>query len=598
MCAAVNAMSVSVASIRIFPCAAINRGAMEMVPPDSQSMMSPRQRAGGTVLATLILLLGFAGQAFAERPNILLLVAEDMSARVRSFGDQVAVTPNLDALAARGIRLPNVFTTAGVCAPSRAALITGMHQISTGAQHMRTSSRPDGAYKAVPPPDVKAFPELLRGQGYYTFTGHKLDYQFSGTLAGSGPVTIWDAEGGNDEWRGREPGQPFLGLINFEVTHESGTFAPLGNWPFSAMHAFMQIVRYFRYGNISDGDPVAPDSVILPPYYPDIPSVRRGIARHYNNIAAMDLAVGEVLKRLVADGLADNTIIMWTTDHGDGLPRAKRELYDSGIKVPMIIYWPERWRPEGLVPGSIDSRLVSFVDIAPTILELAGADSPSYMHGQNFLDGQRPYVFASRDRIDSVNDRQRAVRDKRYKYIRSWQPALAGGHELAFRDNQAMTRDMRALWRSGKLTGAQAKWFEPVGREQLYDLDQDPHELNNLVGDSKYESELLRLRLAMDAWLAEIDDTSELTEAKMVDGFLCGEEQCETPRPRVEVRDGKAEILSEVEGASITYRLDNQPWRLYVTPLAVDAAKKLRAKAVRYGWKESEEIAIRLPIAP
>ena len=220
-----------------------------------------------------------ASATTTSRPNILLLMAEDMSGRVGAFGDEVAVTPSLDRLAAEGVRYPNTFTAAGVCAPSRAAHITGMHQISFGSQHMRTSSGPLGSYKAVPPPEVKAYPELLRGAGYYTWTGSKLDYQFSHPLAGSGPFTIWDDEGGDGHWRNREPGQPFYGLVNFNITHESGVFTPLGNWPHSFMHLVMQVMRAYTLPSVEENEPVRPGQVLVPPYYPDTPTVRADMAR-------------------------------------------------------------------------------------------------------------------------------------------------------------------------------------------------------------------------------------------------------------------------------------------------------------------------------
>ena len=199
------------------------------------------------LIASVSLMLTLPALSAQPRPNILLLMAEDMSSRVGAFGDAVAVTPNIDALAAQGVRYTHTFTTAGVCAPSRAAHILGRHQISTGGQHMRTGSRPAGKYYAVPPPAVKAYPELLRAAGYYTYTDQKLDYQFAGVFPGSGPFTIWSDEGqAAPDWRGRAPGQPFFGFRNFMVTHESGVFSPLGSMPNSVTHFIMQVMRWWR----------------------------------------------------------------------------------------------------------------------------------------------------------------------------------------------------------------------------------------------------------------------------------------------------------------------------------------------------------------
>jgi len=394
----------------------------------------------------------------ADRPNILVLMAEDMSSRVASFGDPVAVTPNIDQLAAEGVSYTNVFTTAGVCAPSRAAFITGMHQISIGAQHMRTSTRPEGGYMAVPPAHVKAFPEYLREAGYFTFTDTKLDYQFSGIFSGSGPFTIWDREGRDTDWSDRESGQPFFGLINFAVTHESGVFPPFGNWPNSWGHFLSQVLRLLS-GATAESRPVRPEDIILEPYYPDTRTVRADIARHYNNIHEMDRQIGEVLQQLEKEGLLDKTIIIWTTDHGDGLPRAKRELYDSGVKVPLVVRWPD-----GRRQGKTAARLVSFVDLAPTILRLAGVPVPEHMQGSDFIDGdQRDFVYASRDRIDTFYDRRRAVRGRRFKYIKNWYPEKPTGHWLAYRDNISMVRELQRLYDTGQLNDSQSIWFEATG---------------------------------------------------------------------------------------------------------------------------------------
>lgn len=531
------------------------------------------------------------------RPNILLLMAEDMSARVGAFGDAIAVTPNLDALAAQGVRYPNMFTTAGVCAPSRAAHILGMHQVATGTQHMRTSSRPEGGYYAVPPDGVKAYPELLRAAGYYTYTDFKLDYQFSHANAYSGPFTIWDAEASEAmDWRDRAAGQPFFGLINFMETHESGVFTPLGNMPNSFIHLVMQGMRWWRM----DGEMpevVSPEQVKVPPYYPDTPAVREDMSRHYNNIALMDRRVGKILTQLEADGVADNTIVIWTTDHGDGLPRAKRELHDAGTRVPMIIRWPDRWRPGHLRQGELDERLLSFVDLAPTILSLAGVEAPDYLHGQNFLDrtiNARTHVLSSRDRIDEIPDRQRSVRDESFRYIRSWNPELAMGHSLKFRDNIAMVREMRQLYNAGRLNADQARWFESVGEERLFDIKTDPHELTNLVGDPAYADELQRLRKILVDQLAQIGDREGQAEIRLVEQFQPAGKRPVTSAPSIAINNNIMTVETTTSGSSIGYSLnDGDNWLLYHQPVVIPAGAKVRVKAVRYGWQASSEIRVK-----
>jgi N-sulfoglucosamine sulfohydrolase len=546
------------------------------------------------LLIVVALLLAWPAAAATQgQPNILVLMAEDMSSRVGAFGDPVAVTPNLDALAEQGVRYPNTFTTAGVCAPSRAAHILGIHQISTGTQHMRSTTRREGGYFSAPPVAVKAYPELLRAAGYYTFTDEKLDYQFSGVHAGSGPFTIWD-EDGTTTWSNRRQGQPFFGLINFQITHETGLFTPLGNMPQSRIHLLMQWMRWWKLGSVETGV-VKPDSVILEPYYPDTATVREDIARHYDNIAHMDREVGAILDKLESEGLAENTIVIWTTDHGDGLPRAKRELYDSGIKVPMIIRWPEAYRPKGVAPGQVDQRLISFVDLAPTILALAGVTPPEYLQGRDFASPelpQRKYIYASRDRIDEIPDRQRAIRDDRFKYIRSWHPELAGSHPLKFRDNINMVREMNALHEAGRLNAAQELWFTAPGRERLFDLENDPFELVDLSNDPAFLDDLLRLRAALDSWLESVVDWSDIPETDMIKEFYPEGVRPQTPPPTAAITDGRLVVGQEGGLSSIGYRINGGQWSLYSGPLDIGEGDTVEVRAVRYGWQASEIIEL------
>ncbi len=528
-----------------------------------------------------------------DRPNILLLVAEDMSQRVGAFGDSLAHTPNIDQLASEGVRFPNTFTTAGVCAPSRAALITGMYQISMGGQHMRCASRPAGGYKCVPPPEVKAYPELLRAAGYYTFNIAKEDYQFSEMLPGTGPFTIWDDENNNYFWRERPDDKPFFGMVNFMETHETGLFSPLGTIPHSFMHFIIQIMRpAMLMSEGKGGREVDPGKIDVPPYFPDTKAVRKDMARFYYNISMMDSVVGNILDRLEKDGLASSTIVIWTTDHGDCFPRGKRDLHDSGLKVPMIIRWPEAFRPEGMEPGTIDLRMISFVDLAPTILGMADIPKPEYMQGYDFIRDtvRRSYIFAARDRMDEVDDRQRAVRGKRYKYIRSWYPGQPEGCHIAFRDNLDMMRNMWELKKEDKLNRDQLLWFLSPGEERLFDIQNDPYELHDLSGNPAYDTVLFRLRRVMDNWLAGIEDWSEIPEDEMVMRFEPEGRRIKTPPPELTVQNNRIVIRSPAEGVSIGYKINDGPWLLYTGPLSVPEHGQVTAKAVRYGWDESEEV--------
>jgi arylsulfatase A-like enzyme len=521
------------------------------------------------------LLLAASAANAAERPNILILMAEDLSARIGAFGDPVAETPHIDSLAAEGVRFPNTFTTAGVCAPSRAAHITGMHQVSIGAQHMRTSSNPEGAYLAVPPPEVKAYPELLRRAGYYTLTNGKLDYQFSTYGAGSGPFTVWDYEGNEPDWNQRAEGQPFFALINFSMTHESRMFPDN-----------VEKQRTRGWQQVTD-----PDQVAVPPYYPDTPVIRRDIAQLYDNVHEMDRQVGRWLERLEADGLADDTIVIWTTDHGDGLPRAKREIYDSGIKVPLVLRWPTRWRPPGVSAGGVDERLVSFVDFAPSVLRWAGIEAPGYLQGVPVLADiavQRQYVFAAKDRLDEMPFRERAARDERFKYIVNFRPGEPGGKPLRYREQLPAMQELHRWYESGRMSVQQAFWFEPRPREEFYDLAVDPHEVNNRAGDPAYADSMARLQAALADWLGRVPDYSDEPESAMAQRFWPAGVQPETGAPRITDSNGRIILDSPTPGASMGFRFEGEEaWRLYTGPFEAPAGAVIEAKAVRYGWLES-----------
>ena len=559
--------------------------------------------------ASALVVFGVAfasGSSLAERPNLLLIVAEDMSPRIGAFGDPVAVTPHLDRLAAEGVRFPNTFTTAGVCAPSRAALMTGRYQTSIGAHAMRTSGygsgqpdvKPQG-YEAVPPSDVKAFPELLRARGYTTLNSVKTDYQFGE------PFTLWDENGFFVSWTDYTAGHPFFAMENLMVTHESGLFPK--RLPRDAAEGLLRLLHLpneWRYEAVVD-----PADVVVPAYYPDTEIVRATLARQYGNIALLDAKVGQILEELDEKGLADSTIVIFTTDHGDGLPRAKREVYDSGIRVPLIIRWPSRWRPEGLEPGDLDERMVSFIDLAPQILAFAGVSRPPFMQGRAFVGPHagepRSLVFAARDRMDEVEDRVRAVRDARFKYIRNYRPEDAGAQRLAFRDHLDLMEELWELEAAGRLEGAQALWFaSPRPEEELYDVTQDPQEVQNLAALPAYAADVERMRAELDAWLTDQEDQGAVPEARLVERFWPGGIQPVTAAPVVTLESSpeggsRVRVHCETAGASIGYRVDGtgnrSDWNLYTGPFEVGPGEEVEAKAIRYGYRESETALFEVP---
>jgi N-sulfoglucosamine sulfohydrolase len=535
-------------------------------------------------LAVVAFAIARPAYALDERPNFLVFMAEDLGMRIGAFGDTRAVTPTIDALAHRGVRYTNAFTTAGVCAPSRAAHIMSVSQIAFGAQHMRTSSFKEAPYRSVPPPHLKAYPELLRQAGYFTFTVRKLDYQFSSYAPGSGPFTIWTRELRDLDLDALDPKRPFYGLINLPQTHESQIF----NENFDKNRG----ARMTRV--------VSPDDVEVPGYYPDTPVVREAIARQYDNVAAMDRHVADVLAQFDAAGLLDNTIIVWTTDHGDGLPRAKRELYDSGIHVPLLVVWPDQYRPAGAEAGSMTDRLVSFVDFGPSFLALAGIPIPESMEGRPVLayaGEQREFVFAAKDRLDEHLFRERAVRDKRFKYIRNLMPGRPGATHLAYRDRLDIMAELWQEFEQGRLTPEQSAWFEPRPAEELYDTLEDPDEVRNLAQDPAYADALERMRAALNDWLENAPDLSNLDEAEMARSMWPDGTAPKTPPPRVDQVGGNRIVMhAGTEGASLAWRIPGGDWQIAVpgVPIAIDQEDSILVKSVRYGWQESDEEEIKL----
>ncbi|MEX0685123.1 MAG: sulfatase-like hydrolase/transferase [Balneolales bacterium] len=526
---------------------------------------------------------------YPERPNIVWISTEDISPLLGAYGDTVVNTPVLDQLASDGVRFTKAFSTAGVCAPSRAAIITGMHQSSIGAHQHRTTSEGPGMkpYLTVPPTHVKAFTEYLRAAGYYTTNKGKTDYQFAPHSDNNQPISAWDETGANAHWRNAPEGQPFFSVFNFMTTHESQV------WP-----------------NPKRPVTVDPDLVEVPPYYADTPIVRRDIAQQYSNIERMDAQVGRILNQLEKDGLAENTVVFFWSDHGGALPRQKRAMYDSGIHVPVIIRWP------GVIePGSVDDEMMSFVDLAPTVLSIAGVDVPAHMQGRALYGSQKQdppeYIFAARDRHDEDHDMVRAVRDKRYKYIRNYFPNEPYSGWVSYENLMPIKKEMLRLHAEGKLDSVQSSWIDdarPV--HELYDLIEDPHEINNLAKKKEYKDTRTRMSKALDQWMTEIDDMGFIPEDQMAETFWPGNIQPQTNSPFFVVNSeeererewldegGKftipytVSLISTTDGASIVYTTDegdNPHWKLYTSRINITNPVKIRARAIRYGYAESEE---------
>ena len=435
------------------------------------------------MLAVCLMLAG--ALKAADRPNILWLSAEDISPHLGCYGDANAITPHLDKLATEGTRYTHAFTTAGVCAPCRSGIITGMYQTTLGTHHMRC--------KAVLPEHIKPFPMYLREAGYYCTNNSKTDYQFRH------PKETWDFSGRKGHWRNRKKGQPFFAVFNFTGCHESGI---------ASEAKYKSVTADLKPSQRQDAK-----KLTLPPYYPDTPIVREDWKRNYELITAMDAWAGNLIAQLKADGLYENTIIFFWSDHGVGLPRAKRWLYDSGTRVPLIVRMP---KSSGVKAG-VNNRLVSSIDFGPTVLNLAGLEIPKYMQGRSFIGGTpRKFVFGARDRMDERYDIIRSVRGPRYRYIRNYEPLKTYYQYMNTPEKGATMREIRRVADAGKLPPAAKLFIAPTKpTEELYDLETDPHEIHNLAGERKHADKLKELRAAHSDWVKRTGDLGLLPEAEI-----------------------------------------------------------------------------------
>jgi arylsulfatase A-like enzyme len=415
--------------------------------------------------------------------------------------------------------------------------------------------------------------EYFREAGYYASNNAKEDYQFQKT------VTAWDDSSATAHWRNRAEGQPFFSVFNFGITHESQVWAQASN-PL-----------------LVDEDLDVP----IPPYLPATEIARSDIRRVYSNIVAMDRQVGDILGQLEEDGLLESTIIFWYSDHGGPLPRQKRLLYDSGIHVPLIIRFPDQYRA-----GQTDDQLISFVDFKSTALSLAGIQPPDYVDGRSFLGDYedsmpREYVHAAADRFDSKYDMVRAVRDERFKYLRNFKPEIPYYLPLEYREQMPIMQELLRLRDSGTLNESQAQWFrESKESEELFDLENDPHELINLASNPLYDKKLAELRSELDRWIEQIDDKGFMPESELIESMWPGGRQPITASPIASrsTNDGPISLRSETAGASIGYQLlaEDQElsdsWLVYTTPLTLGSGQTLVAIAHRIGFAPSGTISI------
>jgi N-sulfoglucosamine sulfohydrolase len=429
----------------------------------------------------------------AEKPNIVFLTCEDTSPNLGCYGDPDAITPNLDRLASQGARFTRAFTHAPVCAPSRSGIITGMYPTTMGSHHMRSK-----LVKAAP-----MFTEYLRKAGYticWPAVGGvgKTDFNFDPPKGWSDVTADWT----------KKPEvlkPPFFAVYNVTVTHES-----------QARATHFQYAR--NTARLKPAERHDPAQVKLPPYYPDTVPVRDCVATYHDNVTAMDYVIGDVLKLLDDQNLTENTVVIFYGDHGWGLPRGKRWPYDSGLRVPFLVRWPGKVKP-----GSVREDLTCFLDLAPTALSLAGAEIPEHMQGRVFLGEKTApapkYVFAARDRMDETYDRVRSVRGDRYRYVRNFHPELPYMQYVNYMDEMPIMREWRRLAFEDKLNDTQKLFMSRTKpKEELYDLEKDPFEINNLATAESVEIQRVRKEMsaALDKWIADTKDLGEVPEKELI----------------------------------------------------------------------------------
>jgi arylsulfatase A-like enzyme len=550
----------------------------------------------------LLILCGIVTALGAARPNILWISCEDIGPHLGCYGDEQATTPHLDQLAAQGVRFDRAFSVTGVCATCRASIITGMYASTLGNQFMRC---------AIDLPEhIELFPQYLRDAGYYCTNNSKTDYNITGSHA-----RCWDESSRRAHWRNRpDPDQPFFAVFNLTNTHES------------------QVFDYQRPANLRDSQLHDPNRMAVPPYHPDTPITRADWAHYLDNITSMDQLAADRLAELDADGLANDTFVFFWSDHGAGLPRAKRWIYDSGTHVPMIVRIPERFRQAGQgVPGSVSQQLVSLLDLPPTILNLAGISVPEHFQGQAFLGERLPperqYVFTIRDRMDERYDMMRGVRDKRFKYIRNYQPDKPYFQVINYMEQEHTMRELRRLHALSELTPTAAQFMaahKPF--EELYDLQSDPHEVHNLIDhvadQTDLQVELDRLRAAHHRWIIETRDTGLIPEPELeVRGQRLGtrfdilrqpgadellERLIEVHRLACDPQSAEADLVlaSQDDDAAVRFwalaGLGNAPGDSDATRVAIqqglaDDSGSVRMAAARAVWKTGQSAAA-LPI--
>ena len=415
-------------------------------------------------------------------PNILWITCEDISPYLGCYGDKNATTPNLDKLASEGTLYSNAYANAPVCSPARFTIISGMYASSAGTHHMRSTNKI--------PENIRFYPEYLREVGYYCTNNSKTDYNCKGY------GELWNESSRTAHYKNRKPGQPFFAIFNLTITHES------------------RIHRYDPNNLVHN-----PSQMELPPYHPDLPEVRNDWARLYDNITTMDKQAGDLLKELEQSGLKDSTIVFFYGDHGGVLPRSKRFIFNTGTRVPFITRTPELYKDlSQVITGNKNERLVSFVDLAPTLLSLAGLQKPENMQGHAFLgkytENKPDYVYFFRGRMDERYDMMRGITDGHYRYIINFMPHRPYAQHISYLWKAASMQVWEKAYREGLCNDIQSRFFDTKSFEELYDTKTDPWEVNNLADDQEHADVLKKMRQAMKNHILNLNDGGFIPEGE------------------------------------------------------------------------------------
>ena len=498
------------------------------------------------LLSIILLLNQSCTTAETEHPNIVWLTTEDNSTHhLKLYNENGAAMPAIEKLAAEGVVFDNAFSNAPVCSVARSTLITGCYAPRIFTQYHRRTVH-------VPlPPDIMPMPYYLKKAGYYTTNNSKQDYNF--IL----PEGVWDESSKKATYKNRQPGQPFFHVQNHTVTHE-------GN-------------LHFSQKAIDETPDEDLEHIKVFPYHPDTKTFRFSYHHFHNRHQLADQLMGDFLADLEAEGLKEDTIIFYYGDHGGVLPRSKGYAYESGLQIPLVVYIPEKW--QHLIPyerGSRSGTFVEFIDLAPTVLSLAGINPPEGMDGTPVMGKKveksqiekKNTAFGYADRFDEKYDLVRTLRIGKYKYVRNYQPFNMDALFNFYRYKMLAYREWMKLYREGKLDDIQSQFFEAKSPEALYNLEEDPHEVNDLSGSKEHQEILSQMREQLHDRLIGMPDLSFYPEPYLLENALdnptaFGQKNKAEISELIAVADLNLEPFDEVEGKIKMALEDKNPWKRY-----------------------------------